>query len=116
MRQYPGVKDKLLVNRAYRNLVEAYQRAAEYPVRLNWGSLASFAVNRRPSILWAVLQSKADGYKAKEDPIEVPKKATVLHYVDRQWCDECKTLARVLNNKLECCQKELNNDGTNQEK
>jgi hypothetical protein len=69
-RQYPGVKDKLLVDRAYRNLIEAYTRAAEYPVKLNWKSLAAFAINRRPSVLWAVLQAKADG------PMRADKKPT----------------------------------------
>lgn len=101
-RQYPQVLDKLVIDRAYRNLLEAYKRAAEYPVRLSWGSLASFVTNRRPSILWAVLQAKADGFTALPEP----KKTNVLHskiVLERAWCEGCQTQARVIDGRLECC-------------
>lgn len=108
-RQYPGVKDKLIVDRAYRNLLEAYRRAEEYPVRLSWKSLANFAINRRPSILWAVLQAKADGPKARQEP----KKANVLHtrtVLERTWCKHCQTVSRVVEGKLECCEQTIGED------
>lgn len=101
-RQYPTVKNKLIVGRAYKNLLEAYQRAAEYPVKLSWKSLASFAINRRPSILWAVLQAKADG----PTTIQEPKKTNIHHtqiILERTWCKRCQTLSLVIDNKLECC-------------
>jgi hypothetical protein len=105
-RQYPTVKDKLIISRALKNLLEAYQRAAEYPVRLTWKSLASFAINRRPSILWAVLQAKADGPAPVQKP-EVPSKAKVQRITERQYCSACQTQALVINNQLECCGKPI---------
>lgn len=105
-RQYPTVKNKLIIQRAYKNLLEAYKRASEYSVKLTWRSLANFALHRRPSILWAVLQARADGLpKQQQKRNKLDKKANALLIVECRWCNSCHTTARVIQNKLECCGK-----------
>jgi hypothetical protein len=101
-RQYPNVKDKFIVERSYRNLLEAYQRSSEYSVKLTWKSLAGFVLNRRPGILWAVVQSRADGPQKTPKAIKVPQKERKI-ITERAWCSHCQTQALVINNRLECC-------------
>lgn len=105
-RQYPGVKHNKLINRAYERLLKAYERSVEYPVYLNWRSIAAFTVTRRPGIAWAVLQARADRY-AGEKPTakngERPFMAKKVRTVQRAWCPRCYINSKIKQGKFECC-------------
>lgn len=109
-RQYPGVKEKKIVDRAYSRLLEAYKRSIEYPVFLNWPSLAVFVAHRRPGIAWAVLQARAD-YRSKEKPViknnEKPFMVKKVRSVQMAFCPFCHVTAKLSSGKFLCCGKEL---------
>ncbi len=100
-RQYPQVKNRHLANKAFYNLLEAYQRSPEYGVRLQWRSLAAFVLNRRPSVLWAVIQARSDN----PDIVPVEKKLSKIDemYIQHDWCPNCKALVKVVRNTYHCC-------------
>jgi hypothetical protein len=105
-RQYPGVQEKKIIDRAYERLLEAYERSIEYPVYLNWRSLAVFIANKRPGIAWAVLQARADR-QSGEKPVckegERPFMAKKVRSTVMGWCPFCFMTARIVAGKRECC-------------
>ena len=103
-RQYPGVRDKLIIQRAYKHLLEAYKRSDEYSIKLNWKSFAHFCLSRRPSIAWAVLQARAD------QPMFIEKKEIkerVPIYTETTWCDHCKAYVHIVEGKYRCCNRRV---------
>lgn len=104
--QYPGVEHGKLVNRAYERLVKAYEHSAEYPVYLNWPSIAAFVVSKRPGLAWAVLQARSDRCpKAKPElkPGEQPFMTKPERTIQRAWCPRCYINSKIVRGKYECC-------------
>lgn len=105
-RQYPGIKQSKLINRAFERLRKAYERSAEYPVYLSWPSIAAFAVSRRPGIAWAVLQARADRCPKQKPAIkngERPFMAAPVRSLHRAWCPCCYINSKIVKGRFECC-------------
>jgi len=105
-RQYPGVRDKKIIDRAYDRIVEAYERNEEFPVYLNWRSIASFMAQERSGLTWAVLQARADrssGEKPKLKDNEIPFMIKKKRIAQMGWCPFCFMTARIIRGRYECC-------------
>ncbi len=109
-RQYPGVREKKIIDRAYDRLVEAYERNEEFPVYLNWRSIAAFMAQERSGLAWAVLQARADrsaGEKPKLRANEVPFMVKKKRIAQMGYCKCCCMTARIVGGKYECCGAEV---------